>query len=174
LRLNVFFTPSEILHREATAADDIYIVVDVIRATTSMAVMFDQGTEFGWLPENQETATQWNYRFSMQRQTAAQDQLMLELRFKVTHPSTHSLVLLLHLLKPTDQLKNTLGCILLNNQLSNLLIILLGVALVILPHFSSLSLVVRGYPNLPNYPVTRGCLSGLDLSVFHSPSECLN
>ena len=49
LRLNVFFTPSEILPGEtaatATGADDIYIVVDVIRATTSMAVMFDQGAE---------------------------------------------------------------------------------------------------------------------------------
>ena len=47
MRLNVFFTPSEIAARETTAtttgADDIYIVVDVIRATTSMAVMLDQG-----------------------------------------------------------------------------------------------------------------------------------
>ena len=28
---------------EGNSANDIYIVVDVIRATTSMAVMFDQG-----------------------------------------------------------------------------------------------------------------------------------
>jgi 2-phosphosulfolactate phosphatase len=42
LRLNVFFTPSTIVSSE-TSANDIYIVIDVIRATTSMAVMFDQG-----------------------------------------------------------------------------------------------------------------------------------
>lgn len=42
LYLNVFFTPSAIVTREAST-DDVYIVIDVIRATTSMAVMFDQG-----------------------------------------------------------------------------------------------------------------------------------
>jgi 2-phosphosulfolactate phosphatase len=42
LRLDVFFIPSSIVINE-TSANDIYIVVDVIRATTSMAVMFDQG-----------------------------------------------------------------------------------------------------------------------------------
>jgi 2-phosphosulfolactate phosphatase len=42
LRLGVFFTPSSIVSDE-NSANDIYIVVDVIRATTSMAVMFDQG-----------------------------------------------------------------------------------------------------------------------------------
>jgi 2-phosphosulfolactate phosphatase len=42
LYLNVFFTPSSIVSSE-TSANDIYIVVDVIRATTTMAVMFDQG-----------------------------------------------------------------------------------------------------------------------------------
>jgi 2-phosphosulfolactate phosphatase len=40
--LNVFFTPSAIVTHEAST-DGIYIVIDVIRATTSMAVMFDQG-----------------------------------------------------------------------------------------------------------------------------------
>ncbi|HLX58996.1 MAG TPA: 2-phosphosulfolactate phosphatase [Ktedonobacteraceae bacterium] len=40
--LDVFFTPSAIVIEESSA-NDIYIVVDVIRATTSMAVMFDQG-----------------------------------------------------------------------------------------------------------------------------------
>ncbi len=42
MRLNVFFTPSAIVSSE-TSANNVYIVIDVIRATTSMAVMFDQG-----------------------------------------------------------------------------------------------------------------------------------
>lgn len=42
MHLDVFFTPSAIMV-EGNSANDIYIVVDVIRATTSMAVMFDQG-----------------------------------------------------------------------------------------------------------------------------------
>jgi 2-phosphosulfolactate phosphatase len=41
LHLNVFFTPSAIVNSETTA-NDIYLVIDVIRATTSLAVMFDQ------------------------------------------------------------------------------------------------------------------------------------
>jgi 2-phosphosulfolactate phosphatase len=44
LHLNVFFTPSAIVSDEISM-NDIYIVIDVIRATTSMAVMFDQGAE---------------------------------------------------------------------------------------------------------------------------------
>ena len=40
--VNAYFTPSSIIINE-TSTNDIYIVVDVIRATTSMAVMFDQG-----------------------------------------------------------------------------------------------------------------------------------
>jgi 2-phosphosulfolactate phosphatase len=42
LYLNVYFTPSAIVSTESSP-NDIYIVIDVIRATTSMAVMFDQG-----------------------------------------------------------------------------------------------------------------------------------
>lgn len=42
LHAGVFFTPSAIV-TEASSANDIYLVIDVIRATTSMAVMFDQG-----------------------------------------------------------------------------------------------------------------------------------
>jgi len=42
LHLDVFFIPSALVV-EGNSANDIYIVVDVIRATTSMAVMFDQG-----------------------------------------------------------------------------------------------------------------------------------
>jgi 2-phosphosulfolactate phosphatase len=41
LHLNVFFTPTAIIGSE-TNANDIYLVIDVIRATTSLAVMFDQ------------------------------------------------------------------------------------------------------------------------------------
>ena len=40
--VNTYFTPSSIVSNE-TSTNDIYIVVDVIRATTSMAVMFDRG-----------------------------------------------------------------------------------------------------------------------------------
>ena len=40
--VNAYFTPSAIVISE-TSANDIYIIVDVIRATTSMAVMFDRG-----------------------------------------------------------------------------------------------------------------------------------
>ena len=42
LHLNVFFTPSAIIAHEPSA-NDIYIVIDVIRATTTLAVVFDQG-----------------------------------------------------------------------------------------------------------------------------------
>ncbi len=42
MHLGVFFTPSAIVTTESSA-NDIYIIIDVIRATTSMAVMFDQG-----------------------------------------------------------------------------------------------------------------------------------
>lgn len=42
MQLNVFFLPSAMLASEE-AARDVYIVIDVIRATTSMAVMFDRG-----------------------------------------------------------------------------------------------------------------------------------
>ena len=40
--IDIYFTPSAIVLAE-TSANDIYIIVDVIRATTSMAVMLDQG-----------------------------------------------------------------------------------------------------------------------------------
>jgi 2-phosphosulfolactate phosphatase len=42
LELDVFFLPSSLVHTPATA-EDVYIVIDLIRATTSMAVMFDRG-----------------------------------------------------------------------------------------------------------------------------------
>jgi len=42
LRLNVFFTPSAIIPGEP-ATGHIYIVIDVIRATTTLATMFEQG-----------------------------------------------------------------------------------------------------------------------------------
>ena len=42
MRLHVFFTPAEIITSGA-GQDDVYIVIDVIRATTTLTVMFDQG-----------------------------------------------------------------------------------------------------------------------------------
>jgi 2-phosphosulfolactate phosphatase len=42
LQLYVFFTPQEILSDRARAGD-VYIVIDVIRATTTMTVMLEQG-----------------------------------------------------------------------------------------------------------------------------------
>src|ERR1700682_6203696 len=42
VQLTIFFTPAEIVTRD-TSPDDIYIVIDVIRATTTLAVMFDRG-----------------------------------------------------------------------------------------------------------------------------------
>lgn len=55
MKLNVFFTPIEIVTSEAQP-DDIYIVIDVIRATTTMAVMFDQGAARVFAAENVEQA----------------------------------------------------------------------------------------------------------------------
>lgn len=42
MQLNVFFNPAEIASVEAPK-EDVYIVIDVMRATTTLAVMFDQG-----------------------------------------------------------------------------------------------------------------------------------
>ena len=42
MRLGIYFIPSSIVIDDVTT-NDIYIIVDVIRATTSMAVMFDRG-----------------------------------------------------------------------------------------------------------------------------------
>jgi 2-phosphosulfolactate phosphatase len=42
LRLDVFFTPSAIVSSDGSA-NDVYIVIDVIRATTTQSVMLDQG-----------------------------------------------------------------------------------------------------------------------------------
>ncbi len=41
--LYVFFTPSAIVSSE-TSSNNVYIVIDVIRATTTLSVMLDQGT----------------------------------------------------------------------------------------------------------------------------------
>ncbi len=42
MRLKVFFTPSAIV-AEGSNTNDVYIIIDVIRATTAQSVMFDQG-----------------------------------------------------------------------------------------------------------------------------------
>ena len=55
--LNVFFTPSAIVSSE-TSVNDVYIVVDVIRATTSMAVMLDQGAARILVASTVEEATE--------------------------------------------------------------------------------------------------------------------
>jgi 2-phosphosulfolactate phosphatase len=45
LQLNVFFNPVELSSVE-NSKEDIYIVIDVMRATTTLAVMFDQGATY--------------------------------------------------------------------------------------------------------------------------------
>jgi 2-phosphosulfolactate phosphatase len=42
LQLNIFFNPAELNYVE-TPASDVYIVIDAMRATTTLAVMFDSG-----------------------------------------------------------------------------------------------------------------------------------
>jgi 2-phosphosulfolactate phosphatase len=55
LHLDVFFLPSSIISTDSSA-NDIYIVIDVIRATTSMAVMFDRGARRVLVAETIEQA----------------------------------------------------------------------------------------------------------------------
>ena len=55
MQLNVFFTPAEIV-ASAEQQNDIYIVIDVIRATTTLAVIFDQGAARVLVAENIEQA----------------------------------------------------------------------------------------------------------------------
>ena len=57
MHLDIFFTPSSIVSGESSA-NDIYIVVDVIRATTSMTVMFDQGASRVFVAGTVEQARQ--------------------------------------------------------------------------------------------------------------------
>lgn len=55
--LHVFFTPSELVPiSEKAPADDVYIIVDVIRATTTLSVMFDQGASRVFAAESVEQA----------------------------------------------------------------------------------------------------------------------
>ncbi len=44
MQLNIFFHPAELGSVE-TSASDVYIVIDVMRATTTMAVMFEAGAQ---------------------------------------------------------------------------------------------------------------------------------
>jgi 2-phosphosulfolactate phosphatase len=53
--LNVYFTPSSIIAHE-TSTNDIYVVIDVIRATTTFAVVFDQGAARVLVAETVEQA----------------------------------------------------------------------------------------------------------------------
>jgi 2-phosphosulfolactate phosphatase len=65
LHLNIYFTPSAIVSTESSP-NDVYIVIDVIRATTSMAVMFDQGAArvlvAGTIEHARETAQKFPVR----------------------------------------------------------------------------------------------------------------
>ena len=62
LYLNVFFTPSAIIAHEPSA-NDVYIVIDVIRATTTLAVMFDQGAARVFAAETVEQAREASEEF---------------------------------------------------------------------------------------------------------------
>jgi 2-phosphosulfolactate phosphatase len=55
--LTVFFTPSSIVP-DTTATDDVYIIIDVIRATTSLAAIFDQGAARVLISDTVEQARQ--------------------------------------------------------------------------------------------------------------------
>ena len=61
MHLTVFFTPSGIVTSE-TSFNDIYIIIDVIRATTTMTVMFDRGAArvlvAGSIPQAEAAARQ--------------------------------------------------------------------------------------------------------------------
>ncbi len=55
--LHVFFTPAEVVPiSKKTPADDVYIVVDAIRATTTLSVMFDRGASRVFAAESVEQA----------------------------------------------------------------------------------------------------------------------
>ncbi len=56
MHLRVFFTPAELIAAADAHLDDIYIVIDVIRATTTMAVMFEQGAKRVFVAEDIEQA----------------------------------------------------------------------------------------------------------------------
>jgi 2-phosphosulfolactate phosphatase len=58
LQLHVFFTPADLLaiRTQAGPINDIYIVIDVIRATTSMATIFDRGATRIFAAESIEQA----------------------------------------------------------------------------------------------------------------------
>jgi len=55
LQLTIFFNPLEISSAE-TSKEDIYIVIDVMRATTTLAVMFDQGAKHVFAAQTLEQA----------------------------------------------------------------------------------------------------------------------
>jgi 2-phosphosulfolactate phosphatase len=60
VQLHVFFTPADLLaiHAQDAPTNDIYIVIDVIRATTSMATIFDRGARRLFAAESVEQARQ--------------------------------------------------------------------------------------------------------------------
>jgi 2-phosphosulfolactate phosphatase len=52
LHLHIYFTPAELVAARNEPRDSIYIVIDVIRATTTMSVMFEQGANRVFAAEN--------------------------------------------------------------------------------------------------------------------------
>jgi 2-phosphosulfolactate phosphatase len=52
LRLRIYFTPADLLAARNGPQDAIYIVIDVIRATTTMSVLFEQGASRVLAAEN--------------------------------------------------------------------------------------------------------------------------
>ena len=57
MNIHIYFTPAELSAIQA-GRDDVYIVIDVIRATTSMTIMFDQGAERVFAADTVEQARQ--------------------------------------------------------------------------------------------------------------------
>jgi len=55
MQLHIFFTPAEVASAPA-GEHDVYIIVDVIRATTSLAVIFDQGAAHTFSADSVEQA----------------------------------------------------------------------------------------------------------------------
>ena len=62
MQLTVFFTPAEIVQKVAQP-NDIYIVIDVIRATTTMAVMLERGAVRVLAAENTSQARAAHEKF---------------------------------------------------------------------------------------------------------------
>ena len=61
MQLKIYFNPAELAFVQ-TRVEDIYIVIDVMRATTTMTVMFDQGARQVLAAQTLEQALEAGYR----------------------------------------------------------------------------------------------------------------